>query len=91
MDDSFDIIDLIIIFGIPSYLLLQVVSLNRLTARWRKAAFVPLVLAVPIALWCFAAFVGQSNLWPLPFIFFAPLGTLYLVVLLTMRAIKGIC
>jgi hypothetical protein len=73
MDDSLDIIGLIITFGIPAYLLLQLVSLNRLTARWRKAAFVPLVLAVPIALWCFAIFAGQSNLWALPFIFFAPI------------------
>jgi hypothetical protein len=33
-------------------------------------------------LWCAYAFADQSNLWPVPFLLFAPFGTIYLVILL---------
>jgi hypothetical protein len=38
-------------------------------------------------LWSPYALSQGSNLWPLVFILFAPLGTLYLAVLLSMAAI----
>lgn len=89
MDDSFDIIGLTIMLGTPVYLVLQAASMYWLRNGWRKAAFVPLVFAVPIAIWCLAALIAQSNLWPLTFILFAPIGTLYLVVLLALRAFRA--
>jgi hypothetical protein len=45
----------------------------------------PLLLSVPIAGWCLYALSQDSNLWPLPFILFAPLGVLYLVIVLVLR------
>ena len=86
MGDSFDTTGLIIALGIPAYVLLQLVALSRLASGWRKAAFAPLVFAIPIAFWCLAAFAAQSNLWPVPFILFAPVGAFYLAVLLVVRS-----
>lgn len=80
---------LIIPLGIPAYLLLQVVLPINMTGGWRKAAYVPLVFSVPITVWCLMAFVAQSSLWPLTFILFAPLGTLYLVILLVLRLARN--
>ena len=82
-----DITEAVITFGTPAYVLLQMVALVRLASGWRKAAYVPLVFAMPIALWCLAAFAGQSDIWPLPFIFFAPVGALYLAGLLVLSGI----
>ncbi len=88
MDDSFDIFGLIMMLGVPAYLVLQPLSLYWLTGGWRRAALAPLLLAVPIAVWCMAAFVAQSNLWPLSFILFAPLGAFYLAVILALRLFR---
>lgn len=90
MDSSFDMAGLIITLGAPAYLVLQFVSLRWLASGWRKAAFIPLVFAIPIALWCLVALADQSNLWPVPFILFAPLGVLYLAILLVLRAVKAV-
>ena len=84
MGDSFDTVGLTIALGTPAYVLLQLVAVSRLSSGWRKAAYVPLVFAIPIALWCLVAFADQSNLWPLPFILFAPVGTFYLAALLVL-------
>ena len=74
--------------GTPVYLILQVVApLQGPTRSWRIAALLPLLIAVPVAGWCVYALGQDSNLWPLPFILFSPLGALYLVALLATRAI----
>ena len=70
---------------IPAYFVLQPLALLRLSGRWRTAAAVPLILAVPAAAWCLYALAQESNLWPLVFIFFAPIGTLYLGTILILR------
>jgi hypothetical protein len=81
------LLGLAIKLGVPVYLILQVVApLVLRAAGWRLAALLPLIPAVPIAGWCLYALSQESNLWPLPFIFFAPLGVLYLVGLLILRA-----
>ena len=49
---------------------------------WRRAALLPLLPATPLLLWCSYAFADHSNLWPVPFLLFAPFGTFYLVILL---------
>ena len=49
------------------------------------AAAAPLAFAVPAALWCAYALANGSNLWPLVFIVFAPLGTIYLALLVCCR------
>jgi hypothetical protein len=74
--------------GTPVYLILQVITpLQAPSTSWRVAALLPLVVALPVAGWCLYALGQNSNLWPLPFILFAPLGALYLVALLATRAI----
>jgi hypothetical protein len=69
----------------PMYLVLQPVAAILLRGGWRIAALVPLLLAIPLGLWCLAAFADQSNLWPVPFLLFAPFGTIYLVIVLLLR------
>jgi hypothetical protein len=70
-----------------AYFVLQPVAVVRLKGGWRVAALAPLLLAIPAVIWSLYALSQDSNLWPLVFIFFAPLGTLYLVVVLSMAAI----
>lgn len=67
--------------GVPGYFLLQPWLLLRLTGGWRGAVLVPLIGAVPTIIWSLYALSQESNLWPFTFILFAPLGSLYLVVL----------
>jgi hypothetical protein len=82
------IFGLAIMLATPAYLVLQVACVF---VAWHKgwwAAFLaPLVLAVPAAAWCLYALAQDSNLWPLTFILFAPLGCAYLVVVLILRAV----
>ncbi|HSU99857.1 MAG TPA: hypothetical protein VLI91_07110 [Roseiarcus sp.] len=72
---------------VPAYFILQPLALLRLSGRWRIAASAPLILAIPAAAWCLFALAQESNLWPLVFIFFAPLGTLYLGTILVLRLV----
>ena len=82
------ILGLALMAGTPVYVILQVVApLQAQPTSWRLAALLPLLVAVPIAGWCGYALSQDSNLWPLPFILFAPLGALYLVALLATRII----
>jgi hypothetical protein len=70
---------------VPGYFVLQVWALMRLERKWRIAAAAPLILAVPAALWCLYALSQESNLWPLVFILFAPIGTVYLAILIGLN------
>ena len=72
---------------VPAYFILQPLALLRLSGRWRIAASAPLILAIPAAAWCLFALAQESNLWPLAFIFFAPVGTLYLGTILVLRLV----
>ncbi|MBN9557960.1 MAG: hypothetical protein J0I26_10580 [Alphaproteobacteria bacterium] len=73
--------DILLMAGPPGYLILQAVLPPFYRGGWRKAALVPLIATVPIALWCLVAFTQESNLWPLPFLFYAPLAFAYLTAL----------
>ena len=66
----------------PAYFILQPWAAARLIGGWRRAALLPLLPAIPLLLWCSYAFADHSNLWPVPFLLFAPFGTFYLVILL---------
>lgn len=81
------LLGLAVMLSPPAYLVLQVVMpMTASTSGERLAALLPLLLSVPIALWCLYALGQESNLWPLPFIFFSPFGAGYLVVALLVRA-----
>ena len=76
----------------PAYFILQPWAVSKLTGGWRKAALLPLIPAFPLVLWCAYALADQSNLWPVPFLLFAPFGTFYLAILLVvaqMRALRN--
>ncbi|HWA30567.1 MAG TPA: hypothetical protein VG867_05700 [Rhizomicrobium sp.] len=82
--DAFDqFLGLFAMAAVPGYFVLQPMALLRYRGGWRKAAMVPLVGGVPTILWSLVALSHESNLWPLTFILFAPLGTFYLVVLMS--------
>jgi hypothetical protein len=72
-----------IMLTVPAYFILQIFAPIQLQGSWRKAALAPLVLSLPLCLWCAYAFADQSNLWPLTMILFSPFGTFYLIILLS--------
>ena len=74
------VIGLAAMMAVPAYFVLQPWLGLRLTGGWKIAALAPLLPAVPLLLWCLVAFADQSNLWPLPFILFAPFATVYLLI-----------
>jgi hypothetical protein len=87
MDAVFSLLEgLVLALGAPAYLVLQVwAGIAVRETGWRLMVLAPLLLSVPIAGWCLYALGQDSNLWPLPFILFAPLGVLYLGVVLVLR------
>ena len=89
MDSFLDVADnmlgVLIMAGIPAYLLLQVWTAIELRRAWRFAALAPLALAVSMIVWCLSALAGDSSLWPVPLIFFAPIAAIYLLGLLGLR------
>lgn len=77
-DDTW--IGLAAMLALPLYIGLQALMGMRLTGRWRIAALLPLILALPLAVYCALALIMGSNLWPLALILFAPLGLFYLLL-----------
>jgi hypothetical protein len=71
--------------GIPGYFVLQTWTLFRFADGWRKAALLPLLGAIPTIFWSLYALSQGSNLWPLTFIFFAPMGAFYLAGLMALH------
>ena len=74
----------VIMLAVPGYLILQVWAPMKLAGGWRTAALAPLAPALPIFVWCAYAFADQSNLWPIPFIMFAPFATGYLALIVAI-------
>ncbi len=83
------LIGMVVMMMVPAYLVLQPFALFRLAGGWRVAAAVPLLPAAPAAVFCAVAFAQASNLWPLMFILVAPVGTVYLVVLLLLHRTRA--
>jgi hypothetical protein len=84
--DVFDtLLGFAVILMVPGYFVLQPLTLLRFKGGWRTAAMVPLVGAAPTIVWSLYALSQDSNLWPLTFIFFAPIGSLYLIALMVVR------
>ena len=75
----------IVMLGVPAYIALQIYMPKQLRGGWWWAAMAPLLLAIPVGLFCLFAFAQESNLWPLTFILFAPLGAVYLGILEGVR------
>lgn len=73
--------------AVPAYFVLQPWALAALRGGWRVAGSVPLLFSIPAAAWCLYALAHDSNLWPLVFILFAPLGTVYLAALMSLNMI----
>ncbi|HEY2068669.1 MAG: hypothetical protein WBQ17_02405 [Rhizomicrobium sp.] len=71
--------------GVPAYFVLQPLLAWRFIGGWRTAALAPLIVSLPLLCWCLYALARGSNIWPLPLVFFAPVGTLYLLLLFILR------
>src|SRR3954463_13890135 len=83
MDDPQQIMGGVIIalgfFSAVAYLPLQIYSGLKWRGGWRIAAFLPLLLMVPVFVITGIALAQESNLWPIIMIFAAPFGTAYLI------------
>jgi hypothetical protein len=66
-------------FSVIGYLALQALTISRFAGGWRLAAFVPLIVTVPLLVYTVAALLAGSNLWPLALLLLAPLGFVYLL------------
>ena len=73
------------LLAVPLYFILQPWLAFRLKGVWRLAALVPLPFAVIAIVWSLTALAEDSNLWPVPFILFAPLAVAYQLVLLVLN------
>jgi len=77
-------------FCVLGYVVLQGLAMSRLAGRWRLAASVPLIVAVPLFVYTIVALIAGSNLWPLAVLLLAPFGLAYLLAVwgarLVMRA-----
>lgn len=84
------LIGIAVMLGVPTYIVLQIRLPRQAKGGWRMAMFAPLLIAVPDALFCIFALFQGSNLWPLTFMFFAPLAVAYLAVVeITRRIADG--
>ena len=83
------VIGSLVMLAAPAYFVLQVWAPMKLSGGWRTAALAPLLLAVPLLLWCAYAFADQSNLWPVPFLLFAPFGAGYLGLIVAIGRNKA--
>jgi hypothetical protein len=82
----------IITSALPGYIALQIVTAVWFRGRWLIASFLPLVVFVPLLVQSLYALSASSNLWPILLIFFAPVGCLYLAILIVARyyALKAV-
>jgi peptidoglycan/LPS O-acetylase OafA/YrhL len=76
-----------VMLGVPAYVALQIWVPRRARGRWRWAAFAPLLCAIPLILFSLYALSQGSNLWPLGFVLFAPLGAGFLLLVMAARAL----
>jgi hypothetical protein len=73
--------------GVPGYFIAQALLLWKLRGGWRLAAALPLLPMAAILVYTVVAFRAGSNLFPLVLIFTAPLGFVYLLVLLGVKRV----
>jgi hypothetical protein len=73
--------------GVPAYIALQIYLPKQMRGGWWWAAMAPILIAIPVAVFCLFAFAQESNLWPLTFILFAPFGAAYLGILEVARRV----
>lgn len=79
------ILGLVVMAGVPAYLVVQPATIWRWPGGWRLAALAPLLLTVPALCFSLFALYQGSNLWPLTLIFAAALGSIYLATLWLAR------
>jgi hypothetical protein len=79
------LLDLVIRFSLPGYIVAQIWSLRRLEGSWRKAAWVPAFVMGAALLFSLFALSRGSNLWPIWLILLAPLALIWLAVLMLLH------
>lgn len=80
---------LLVVGGVPGYLVLQFISVISLRSGWRKAALVPAGLMGLACLHAVYALSQDSNLWPIVVILTAPVACFYLAGLLGLRFLQA--
>jgi hypothetical protein len=89
MNSSVEIFEIVlggvVTMMLPGYIILQIVTAVWFRGRWLTASLLPLVVFVPLLVHALYALSAGSNLWPILLIFFAPVGCLYLVILIVAR------
>jgi hypothetical protein len=79
------LLGLVVMAGVPAYLVAQPMTIVRWPGGWRLAALAPLLLIVPALCFSLFALSHGSNLWPHALIFAAALGSVYLAALWLAR------
>jgi hypothetical protein len=79
------LLGLVVMAGVPAYVVAQPMTIARWPGGWRVAALAPLLLTVPALYFSLYALSHGSNLWPLALIFAAALGSTYLAALWLTR------
>ena len=85
LDVADNVLGVLILAGIPAYLLLQVWTARRMGHGWRLAALLPAIFAVGLIFWGIRTIAGDALPWALPFVFFAPVAAIYLLGLVGVQ------
>lgn len=84
-----DIIFILSLLSIPTYIFLQIRMLRRYSQRWRELATVPLVTSLPLVLYAFSVGIGFNlRLWPPFFMYFMLASCFYLLMLWAIKKIR---
>jgi hypothetical protein len=82
-------LDLLIVVGVPAYVILQVWALVELPGGWRYAGLLPPALALSIVASCFDALSAHAAPPVFAIVFFAPAAALYLATMGGLSALLG--
>jgi len=81
-----DLIGMMVMLAVPTCAALQIRMALRYRGGWRTAALAPLVVMVPLLIYTAAAFIAQSNLWPLLPILVSSFALGYLAIVAVLHA-----
>ncbi len=75
--------------GVIFYPVLQTIAIKGTRGRWKKIAYIPLVLMVFVLGITILGLIQGSNLWPIVFIFYSPVAIVFLILFLAIHALAN--